>query len=98
MEGSEGGFLPRLDGRLEGGRGAGGGGNGQRRAIDSAREVLEVGSELTCGARLSANEIKKKKGRGGCRARKLLQWAARALVGHKRTGERRPARLRAEEG
>jgi hypothetical protein len=29
--------------RFEGGRGAGYGGNGRRRAVDSAREVLEVG-------------------------------------------------------
>jgi hypothetical protein len=53
---------------------------------------------LTGGARLSASEKKKKKGRGGCWARELLQWAARALVGRKCAGEMRPAQLRAEEG
>jgi hypothetical protein len=52
---------------------------------------------LTGGARLSASE-KNKKGRGGCWARELLRWAARALVGRKCAGEMRPAQLRAEEG
>jgi hypothetical protein len=87
------GAFDALDGSLKGEKARKGGENGQRRASDSTGEVLEVGGRADVWGPTVSQRKKEKKRREGCWARELLRWAARALVGRKREGEKASGEL-----